>query len=406
MAKKTPIIMLLWLFSALFFLAGCNSSTQQLVILVPSQGYVEYLQDTLAAEFLREHPDYRIRFVTVADTLPTDFENHPDKHIAGKLKEVDLVIGMPYSHYFAIANPQNFADLSEFLSSGSMKESIYAPILEGLLADDGIFALPAAFYSSFLLTNVNLKEKYNVGNITLGWENVLESARAIAFASDDQIYGISIGKVNDNFSGIFNAITYPLNGNVFDQHRAVNAARLNAFAEYFGKGLDEGVVSGDLGDFFSGKSLYAFVNLYDIDYYLRHFEHRGQFDIEISAAPFFNNGTSYVIPGDLMAISTFSLKQEIAFHFVEWFISNYANYYDPGSFGWFSVIRSPKQIKYVEQFNLPLEAIYPDLPISRKEPQPHDFNDLAELNARLNRCFASERDHSDARSFVACFSNS
>jgi ABC-type glycerol-3-phosphate transport system substrate-binding protein len=171
------IIVVYVLFVSLLF--GCNNAIHELVILVPSKSYVEYLNDTIVKDFHQKHPSHKIRIMTIAEEIPIDFENNPDKYIVKKLKDVDIVVGMPYSQYFAVSNPQNLVDLSEFIGTSSIKQTAYVPILEGLSVGKQIFALPAAFYTSFLLTNVDLKVKYNMYNERSSWKKILESSRLI-----------------------------------------------------------------------------------------------------------------------------------------------------------------------------------------------------------------------------------
>ena len=141
-------------------------------------------------------------------------------------------------------------------------------------------------------------------------------------------------------------------------------------------------------DFFTGKSLFAFVNIYDMDYYFNYFENKSNLKYSILEAPYFDGiSGSYIIPGDLIAINSNSKNLNKSITLLKEMLINYGKFYDSGSFGWFSLVNQNVQARIVNQFKIDKELIYPnDTSLTPASPVNYSFTELMNLNQKFYTC--------------------
>lgn len=395
-----------------FLLFGCNSKTP-LILTVPSEDYINYLENTVVKDFKLKYPNVMIKYNAIGDKIPYDYESQTKYYIDKHSDKTDVFIGIP-SHQYNQINKSTM-EIDYLKEKNSTSDDYFSSIYDLLRMDGAIYASPVGFYNSFLLVNNTIAKNFevNIQDIeNTNWEHILKISQEVYSLSKKEFSGLSLGNNKDNIVRTIELVTYPIHGNMYIKEKTkyeLNKEKIEVFKNLFHEGLTQKYVNTDLDNFFQGNTLFAFVNLYDLQFYQNYYDSKINISYSIINAPHFNKDDSYIIPGDMLGISKLSTNEDLANKFIIFFINNYYKYYDSGSFGWFSVINNKKQINFVENFNLKNEIIYPPMNISQKNNPDYSWLEMQDLNDRLYKCYntnrIAENDENTVKAIVNCFSN-
>lgn len=378
---------------SLILLVGCSNlrNNNTLNILVPTSSYITYLDDTILKDFKITHPNVIVNITALSDDIPIDYETNPEKYIINNIEKYDLFIGISYSNYNEIVESKKFKDLSEYIPL----DKIYNPLIEVLSSNNSIYSIPVGFFNSFLLVNNDLVTKYGISlNDPVNWDHLFQDSVKL---KEENIYTIAVNNYNSNYEYILSRLEYPIEGNVYEEIHSkpqINKDKLKYLNDIFWNPIREETMSTDIDLFFEGKALFGFTNLYDLESAK---DKMSNMNYTILEAPIFLDSSfkdnSYIIPGDMLAVSKKS-SSKFTKEFIQYFIKNYENYYDPGTFGWFSIMENSKQHDFTRENHIPKEVAYPeDKKIINSLAPDYNLEESYQLSIKLYECIEANKEN-------------
>lgn len=327
--KKGSIYMIV-LFSFLL-LSACNNAKSTLTIVVPFNGYQEYIEEEVLQQFLNEFgEDVNIEVVSLYGNRYNDnvWYSMPSDFLS--VNDADIFLGFTRNQYDIMIKNNSLYDITDFINLWSDK--IYEPILNSWVFEDRYYGISPGFFNYGLAYNTDLINEEKL----FSQDNFLESL-------GDLNLTIALPGVNSP-TYLYNFIFRPFEERLFVKSAEgiviKNKKRLEKYINFLQ--MNKNQISLNIDDFWFGKTDLAIINPKDIDYYVGAKEDVGFKDIKykITSLPSLigSNNFGYAIPGDMIGIAAESENTEISLEFLSFMLANYRKTInDSGSMGNFPV---------------------------------------------------------------------
>lgn len=369
-----------------------QDNINQLIITVPSENYRQFLSNDFIEKYYKDKSnDFIIK--SVSNELSIDYENNINDNIINFLPYTDLFIGISFSQYNLLSNSNKLVDLTEYFESTELKdEDLFNPIKKALYRNNKIYAIPSGFYNYALIYNKRIFEKLDIPTPSnrMSWNEVMLLAEQI-HDRNPSLYGIALDFDNTNLSSTINKLSIPIEGNLYIKEEGIvsfNKEKSQDLLRFYSNGIHSGIIAPSITEFFREKCAMGFIGLYDMDIYNNGSDPTfvDNISYEIVEAPrFSDNMNSYVLPGDMLGISIYSKKKSKSWEFIDTFIKNYSQIYDPGSFGWFPVYMSdPRQSVLNSHYTFDFSIFYSNESVAKQNVPYYNFEEFSSNNRRVN----------------------
>lgn len=346
-------------------ISGCQLNKPIITIVVPFDGYKEYLEEDVLNVYTKINNDVKFKVISVYGnslskgtwySLPTDFEHYKN--------QADLYFGFSYNQYQEMLEKELLLNISDLVIKN--EENYYQPILAAMTVDNKVYAMSQGFYNYVLAYNESLYESSNDlldGNFfdSLGSKKPIEHIKYISLPG------------HNSFFYLYNFMSRPQEERLFTMQNGVLAYDKDSLKQLLIDIKDNyDKLSFSTDDFWHGNSMFAILSMNEIYVYKNSKEKLNFKNINyktVKLPSLFNNDTKgYGVPGDLIGISSTSSKKYEASDFLSFFIKSYKKEIpDSGTSGHMPVYKPTEWEGYSEFKNFYDNREIPNLEIIRMD---------------------------------------